>query len=66
MKITQHGESSHNSYDHGVLIRVNTILYNFYTVNSEIFARILFSGIVLKATFATLKILDSGIICLHQ
>ena len=37
------------AYEHGVLIRVNTVLYNFYTVNSLMFTRILFSRIGLKS-----------------
>ena len=36
------------------------------TVNSEIFARILFSRIALKGIFATLKIRDLGILYLYQ
>ena len=36
------------------------------TVNSEIFARILFSRIALKHIFATLKIRDKGVIYLYQ
>ena len=36
------------------------------TVNSEIFARILFSQIALKDIFATIKIRDFGMIYLHQ
>ena len=36
------------------------------TVNSEIFARILFSRIALKGIFATLKIRDLGMIYLYQ
>ena len=37
-----------------------------YTVNSEIIAIILFSRIVLKDIFATLKIRYYGMIYLHQ
>ena len=37
-----------------------------YTVNSEIFARILFSRKALKDIFVTLKIRDFGMIYLHQ
>ena len=36
------------------------------TVNSEIFARILFSRIVLKDIFAKLKIRDQGMIYIYQ
>ena len=36
------------------------------TVNSEIFARILFSRIALKVIFAMLKIRDYGMIYLYQ
>ena len=36
------------------------------TVNSEIFARILFSRIALKDIFATYKIRDHDMIYLHQ
>ena len=38
----------------------------FDTINSEIFARILFSRIMLKDMFAMLKIRDWSIIYLHQ
>ena len=41
-------------------------LYDFGTVNSEIFARILFSRIALKPIFVTLKIRDKGVIDLYQ
>ena len=37
-----------------------------YTVNSEIFMRILLSRIALKGIFATLKIPDLGMINLYQ
>ena len=37
-----------------------------YNVNSEIFARILFSRIALKDIFATLKIRDLGMIYVYQ
>ena len=36
------------------------------TVNAEIFARILFSRIVLKDIFATLEIRDFGMIYVYQ
>ena len=39
--------------------------YAMITVNSEIFARILFSRIALKDIFATLKIRDWGILYLY-
>ena len=38
----------------------------FNTVNSEIFARILFSPVALKHIFAMLKICDKGMIYLYQ
>ena len=38
----------------------------FITVNSEIFARFLFSRIALKDIFARFKNRDFGMICLHQ
>ena len=37
-----------------------------HTVNSEIFARILFSQIALKCKFAMLKIWDKGVIYLNE
>ena len=41
-------------------------LQHVYTVNSEILARILFSRITLKDTFATIKIRNLDMIYLHQ
>ena len=40
--------------------------WNIITVNSENFARILFSRIALKDIFVTFKILDLDLIYLHQ
>ena len=40
----------------------DTTEFAFYTVNPEIFARILFSRIALKDIFVTLKIRDYGMI----
>ena len=37
-----------------------------YTINSENFVKILFTGIVLKHIFATSKIRDKGMIYLYQ
>ena len=53
---------------------ITSNIYIFYwsffymadTVNSEIFARILFSRIVLKRIFGMLKIHDKGVIYLYQ
>ena len=41
-------------------------MYTFNTVNSEIFARILFSRIALKGIFATLEIRDLGMIYISK
>ena len=39
---------------------------SFYTVNLEMFVRILFSRIALKDIFATLKIRDLGMINVYK
>ena len=48
---------------------VNSVRHGFLcntTVNSDIFARILFSQIALKDIFATLEIRDLGMIYVYQ
>ena len=42
------------------------LVWETFTVNSEIFARILFSRMALKEVFATLKIRDLGMIYVYQ
>ena len=47
-------------------IGTKLVILSLSTVNSEIFARILFSRIELKCIFATLNIRDQGIIYLYN